>query len=195
VPKSKYGLLTDTRGRYADTTVSPHVSKAARRITMYCAQAAYSLLTALRAWVMMVCCRRAKACATIVHAEVTVRRVSTAPTRVRGFKPNSDSTSSTVRNTDSRHCAGKAAQDHILAVDTHINFPIERTTERSWRGRSPYLSYNRLLLAEPTCRGPTQCKHSPWSIKGRVHPLEHKFFLRLSQGLDPQAVHKHTQAI
>jgi hypothetical protein len=100
-----------------------------------------------------------------------------------------------VRNTDSRHCAGKAAQDHILAVDTHINFPIERTTERSWRGRSPYLSYNRLLLAGPTCRGPAQCKRSPWSIKGRVHPLEHKFFLRLSQGLDPQTVHKHTQAI
>jgi hypothetical protein len=33
--------------------------------------------------------------------------------------------SSTVRNTDSRHCTGKAAHDHILAVDTHINFSIE----------------------------------------------------------------------
>jgi hypothetical protein len=30
----------------------------------------------------------------------------------------------------------------------------------------------QLLLAEPTCRGPAQCKHSPWTIKGRVHSLE-----------------------
>jgi hypothetical protein len=36
-------------------------------------------------------------------------------------------------NTDNSHCAGKAAHGHILAVDTHINFPIVRTTERSWR--------------------------------------------------------------
>jgi hypothetical protein len=36
-------------------------------------------------------------------------------------------------NTDSGHCADKAAHGHILAVDTHINFSIERTTERSWR--------------------------------------------------------------
>jgi hypothetical protein len=27
----------------------------------------------------------------------------------------------------------KAAHGHILAVDTHVNFPIEKTTERSWR--------------------------------------------------------------
>jgi hypothetical protein len=38
--------------------------------------------------------------------------------------------------TDSKYCAGKAAHDHILAVDTHINFPSERTTGRSWRRRS-----------------------------------------------------------
>jgi hypothetical protein len=74
-------------------------------------------------------------------------------------------------NTDNSHCAGKAAHGHILVADTHINFPIERTTERSWRGRSPYLSYNRLLLAGPTCRGPAQCKHFPLSIKGRVYSL------------------------
>jgi hypothetical protein len=24
----------------------------------------------------------------------------------------------------------------------------------------------------PTCRGPTQCKRSPWTIKGRVYPIE-----------------------
>jgi hypothetical protein len=27
----------------------------------------------------------------------------------------------------------KAAHGHILTVDTHINFSIEKTTERSWR--------------------------------------------------------------
>jgi hypothetical protein len=32
----------------------------------------------------------------------------------------------------------------------------------------------QLLLAGPTCRGPAQCKHSPWTIKGRVHSLEHE---------------------
>jgi hypothetical protein len=30
----------------------------------------------------------------------------------------------------------------------------------------------QLLLAGPTCGGPAQCKHSPWTIKGRVHSLE-----------------------
>jgi hypothetical protein len=85
VPKSKYGLLTDTRGKYVDTTVSPPVSKTARRITVYCAQAVYSLLTAPRVWVMMVCCRKAEACTATVRAEATVRRVSAAPTPVRGF--------------------------------------------------------------------------------------------------------------
>jgi hypothetical protein len=54
-PNQKYGLPTDTRGRYADTTVSPPVSKAARRITVYCAQTVYSLLTTPHAWVMMAC--------------------------------------------------------------------------------------------------------------------------------------------
>jgi hypothetical protein len=39
VPKTGHGLPTDTLGRYADTTVSPPVSKAARRITTYCAWA------------------------------------------------------------------------------------------------------------------------------------------------------------
>jgi hypothetical protein len=40
---------------------------------------------------------------------------------------------SLLGNTDNGHCANKAAHNHILAVDTHINFSIERTTERSWR--------------------------------------------------------------
>jgi outer membrane protein W len=51
--------------------------------------------------------------------------VNLAPSPVSGNRPNSDSTSSTVHVTDSRHCAGKAAYDYMLAVDTHINFSIE----------------------------------------------------------------------
>jgi hypothetical protein len=45
------------------------------------------------------------------------------------------------------------------------------------------------LLAGPTCRGPAQCKHSLWTIKGRVHSLEwggqiykHKSRLSSTQG-------------
>jgi hypothetical protein len=39
LPKTGHGLPTNTLGRYADTTVSPPVSKAAQRITAHCAQA------------------------------------------------------------------------------------------------------------------------------------------------------------
>jgi hypothetical protein len=39
MPKTGRGLPTDTLGRYAVTTVSPPVSKVARRITVHCARA------------------------------------------------------------------------------------------------------------------------------------------------------------
>jgi hypothetical protein len=81
---------------------------------------------------MMACNRRAKACAATVHEEATVQRVSAAPSPDR-FSPNSGNTAPLLGNTDSGHCAGKAAHGSILAVDTHINFSIEKTTERSWR--------------------------------------------------------------
>jgi hypothetical protein len=42
----------------------------------------------------------------------------------------------------------------------------------------------QLLLAGPTCRGPAQCKHSPWTIKGRVHSLDGGSNI---QGSDTQA--------
>jgi hypothetical protein len=73
----------------------------------------------------MDCCRRAEACAVTVSTEATARWVNVAPSPVSGHWPNSDSTSSTVRNTDSGHCAGKAAHDHTQVADTHINFSIE----------------------------------------------------------------------
>jgi hypothetical protein len=47
--------------------------------------------------------------------------------RQRG--PNSDITTFIVHVTDSRHCAGKAAHDHTLVEDMHINFPIENYRE------------------------------------------------------------------
>jgi hypothetical protein len=73
----------------------------------------------------MVCCARADACAATESAEATTRRVNIAPSPVSGNRLNSDSTSSTVHVTDSRHCGGKAAHDHSLAVDMYINFSIE----------------------------------------------------------------------
>jgi hypothetical protein len=44
-PSQKVWPATDIRGRYADTTISLPDLKAARRITVYCAQAAYSPVT------------------------------------------------------------------------------------------------------------------------------------------------------
>jgi hypothetical protein len=120
---------TDTRGRYADTTISLPDLKAACRITVHSAQDVYSPVTALRACVMMACNRRAKACAVTVHTQ----RVSVVPPPDRRFCPNSDSTASLLGNAGSGHCTDVAAHDHTLVVDTHINFSIERTTERSSR--------------------------------------------------------------
>jgi hypothetical protein len=82
-PSQKYSLPADTRGTYVDTTVSPPVSKAARRITVYWAQAVYSLLIAPCTWIMMICCRSAEACIATVRAEATARWVSAAPSPVR----------------------------------------------------------------------------------------------------------------
>jgi hypothetical protein len=73
----------------------------------------------------MICCRRAAACAATVYAEATARRVNIASSPISRNWPNSDNTFFTVHVTVSRHCAGKAAHDHTLVVDTHINFSIE----------------------------------------------------------------------
>jgi hypothetical protein len=81
---------------------------------------------------MMARNRSAEACAGTVRAEATAQQVSTAPTPDR-IAPNSGNTASLLGSTDSSHCACKAAHSNILAVDTHVNFPIEKTTERSWR--------------------------------------------------------------
>jgi hypothetical protein len=66
--------------------------------------------------------------------EATARQVNISPSPVSGNRPNSDSKSSTVRVTDNRHCAGKAAHDHTPVVHTHINFSIEDYREElEWK--------------------------------------------------------------
>jgi hypothetical protein len=81
----------------------------------------------------MICCRRAAACAATVCAEAIAQQVNTAPSPVSGKGPNSDSTSSTVHVTDSRHCAGETVHDHTLVEDMHTSFPIEDYREEPKR--------------------------------------------------------------
>jgi hypothetical protein len=72
-------------------------------------------------------------CAATVCAEATARQVNTTPSSVNGKGPNSDSTTSTVHITDSRHCAGETVYDHTLVEDMHISFPIEDYREEMER--------------------------------------------------------------
>jgi hypothetical protein len=88
----------------------------------------------------MICCRRATACAATVCAEATARQVNLAPSPVSGKGPNSDSTTSTVHVTDSRHCAGETLHDHTLVEDMHINFPIEDYREEPKRKIFEYVA-------------------------------------------------------
>jgi hypothetical protein len=90
--------------------------------------------------------------------------------------------SSTVQAADSRHCAGKVTHDHTLVVDTHINFSIERTIGRSWRGRFLYLGvkgssvctlFNR--MSGPPVGAPLSVRAPLEPIKGRACMLDHKF--------------------
>jgi hypothetical protein len=96
---------------------------------VHSARAACSPVAALRACVMMACNGRAKACSVTVR----VQRLSALPSPDRRSHPNSDDMASLLGDADSGHSAGMAAHGRILVTDTHINFPIERTTERSWR--------------------------------------------------------------
>jgi hypothetical protein len=71
-------------------------------------------------------------------AEASARQVNTAASPVR-IAPNSGSTAPLLDNTDSGHCACKAAHDHIQVVDTHAIFPTMKATAGSGGWRSPYL--------------------------------------------------------
>jgi hypothetical protein len=88
VPKTGHGLLTDILGRYADSTVSPPVSKTACSHYALRAGARRVVTSQRRAreqGEMMACCRRAEACATTVRTEAAARRVNAAPSPVRGY--------------------------------------------------------------------------------------------------------------
>jgi hypothetical protein len=76
---------------------------------------------------MMGCNKRAEACAATVHAEAPVRRVSAASPPVR-IAPDSGSTAPLLGNTDSSHCACKAAHDRIQVMDTLIIFQTVKAT-------------------------------------------------------------------
>jgi hypothetical protein len=184
------GLPTDTLGRYADTTINPSVIKAAHHITVLCARGRRVVISQRRVReqrVIMICYRRAEACAATVCAEATAQRVSIAPSPVSGNPPNSDSTYSTVHITDSRHCASKAAHDHTLVADTHINFSIE-----DYRKELECKISVSAALKAPVCtlfnvspgppfRTPLSVRAPLEPIKGRACSLEREVLLD-SQG-------------
>jgi hypothetical protein len=116
-----------------------------------------------------------------VCVEATAQRANIAPSPVSGNRPNSDIMSSTVHVTDSRHCADKAAHDHTLAVDTHINFSIEDYRKEleckisvSVALKAPVCTLFNVLPGPPVGAPLSVC--APLEpIKGRARSLEHKF--------------------
>jgi hypothetical protein len=75
MPKTRHGLPTDTLDRYANTTISLPVSKAARHCALRAGER--RVVTSQRRVheqrVMMDCCRRAEACTATVSTEATAR--------------------------------------------------------------------------------------------------------------------------
>jgi hypothetical protein len=134
---------------------------------------------------MMACNRRVEACAATERTKATAWRVSAAlsPDRI---SPNSGSTAPLLGNTDSGHCAYKAAHDHIQAVDTHIIFPTAKATMRSWRWRSPYrieqAPVGRAHLSRPCC-GSTNLNYTGSNMQVLSQGLQ-----RTSNGVTPWPV-------
>jgi hypothetical protein len=85
-----------------------------------------------------------------------------------------------VHVTDNSHCAGKAAHDHTLAVDTHINFSIKDYRKKlKWKiSVSVALKTPESILfnmsLDPPVRTPFSIRAPLEPIKGRAHTLEHK---------------------
>jgi hypothetical protein len=99
-----------------------------------------------------------------------------------------------MRVTGSRQCAGKAARDHTLAVDTHINFSIE-----DYRKELECKISVSVALKTPVCTlfnvslgplvGALLSVRAPLEpIKGRARSLEHKF----KRDTDINTTHKWT---
>jgi hypothetical protein len=119
---------------------------------------------------MMVCDRRAKACAVTVR----ISRASAGSPPDRRSHPNSDSTASLLGNADTKHCTRQGCTRpypgcryaHQLLAREDYGEELEEMTSISL--------IEQLLLAGPTCRGPARCKHSPCTIKGRVCSLGYR---------------------
>jgi hypothetical protein len=81
---------------------------------------------------------------------------------------------------DSRHCAGKAAYDHTLAVTTHINFSIEDYRKKLKRKIFVFVALKAsvCILSNvslgPPVGTPLNVRTLLEPIKGRVSLLEHK---------------------
>jgi hypothetical protein len=85
-----------------------------------------------------------------------------------------------VHVTDSRHCAGKAAHDHTLVVDTHVNFSIEDyRKELKWEIsvpvalKAPVCILFNMSLGSPVGT-PLSVRAPLKPIKGRVRMLVHR---------------------
>jgi hypothetical protein len=120
----------------------------------------------------MACIRRAKACA------VTERAPQDGPVSPtdRRSHPNSDSTASLLGNADAGHCTRQGCtRPYPGCRYAHQLLDWEDYGEELEMEDSISLE-EQLLQAGPTCRGPSQCKRSPWTIKGRGHSLERRFW-------------------
>jgi hypothetical protein len=88
--------------------------------------------------------------------------------------------SPTVHVSDNRYCAGKAAHDHTLAVDTHINFSIEDYRKKLKRKISVSMALKALVCIlfnislGPPLGTPLSVRAPLEPIKGRARTLEHK---------------------
>jgi hypothetical protein len=110
-------------------------------------------------------------CAATVRVEGMAQRVSIAPSPDR-FSPNSGNTAPLLGNTDSGHCARQGCTRpypgyryaHQLLDREDYGEELEMKISISLIEQAP--------VGRAHLSGPTQCKHSPWTIKGRVHSLE-----------------------
>jgi hypothetical protein len=118
--------------------------------------------------VMMACNRRAKACAVTVRTQ----RGSTISPPDRRSHPNSDSTASLLGNADAGHCTRQGSRRPYPGCRYAHQFLDQEDYGEELEEMTSISLVEQLLLAGPTCRGPAQCKHSPWTIKGRVYSLE-----------------------
>jgi hypothetical protein len=99
----------------------------------------------------------------------------------RRSHPNSDSTASLLGDADAEHCTRQGCtRPYPDCGYAHQLLDWEDYGEELEMEDSISLE-EQLLQAGPTCRGPARCKHSPWTIKGRVHSLERRLWTHKTQ--------------